>query len=240
MSQISVANDESHRSQTPQRSRNVSQISVANDESRPSQTPQRSRNVSQISVANEISSVKDSQSRAESRRSEQSPMRSQGRRSATPSSQRFISPSRSIELREEDGVTIIKGVDIDYVAANADLAEQAGHQLRKASKERKDSESRSSKLSGLADPVPQEHEKGSVPKYLQERREKWKKQAEEAEKKRKESEGCPDGYVKLSDAERRVALHKMKDEYQNICAEMARFPIRSDTLRVRQRRIELE
>ena len=32
----------------------------------------------------------------------------------------------------------------------------------------------------------------------------------------------------------------MKDEYKNICAEMARFPIRSDTLRVRQRRIELE
>ena len=32
-------------------------------------------------------------------------MRAQGenRRSATPSSQRFISPSRSIELREDDG-----------------------------------------------------------------------------------------------------------------------------------------
>merc|ERR1712203_111363 len=122
----------------------------------------------------------------------------------------------------------------------ADLAEQAGHHLRKASKERKDSESRSSKLSGLADPVPQDHEKGTVPRYLQERREKWKREAEEAEKKRKESEGCPDGHVKLSDAERRVALYKMKDEYRNICAEMARFPIRSDTLRVRQRRIELE
>ena len=138
------------------------------------------------------------------------------------------------------GASVIKGVDIDYVAANADLVEQAGHQLRKASKERKESESRSSKLSGLADPVPQEHEKGTVPRYLQERREKWKREAEEAEKKRKESEGCPDGHVKLSDAERRVALHKMKDEYRNICAEMARFPIRSDTLRVRQKRIELE
>ena len=32
----------------------------------------------------------------------------------------------------------------------------------------------------------------------------------------------------------------MKDEYRNICAEMSRFPIRSDTLRTRQRRIELE
>ena len=53
---------ESHRSQTPQRSRNISQISVANEiENHPSQTRQRSRNISQISVANEISSVKDSQ-----------------------------------------------------------------------------------------------------------------------------------------------------------------------------------
>ena len=118
--------------------------------------------------------------------------------------------------------------------------EQAGHQRRKASKERKDSESRSSKLSGLVEAVPQEHEKGTVPRYLQERREKWKKEAEEAEKARKESAGCPDGHVKLSDSERRVELHKMKEEYKNICAEMSRFPIRSDTLRVRQRRIELE
>ena len=120
------------------------------------------------------------------------------------------------------------------------MVEHAGHQRRKASRERKDSESRTSKLSGLVEPVPQEHEVGTVPKYLQERREKWKKEAEEAEKARKESAGCPPGHRKLSDAERMVALQRMKNEYKNICAEIARFPIRSDTLRTRQKRIELE
>lgn len=209
-------------------------------ETRRSQTPQKS--ISQISGVNDDAAGNVAESRTESRRSQMSPMRSQGenRRSNTPSSQRFISPSRSMDLREEDDISVIKGTDIDYVLANADLVEQAGHQRRKASKERKDSESRSSKLSGLADPLPQDHEKGTVPRYLLERREKWKKEAEQAEKARKESEGCPTGHVKLSDSERRVALHKMKDEYKDICAEMARFPIRSDTLRVRQRRIELE
>jgi hypothetical protein len=88
--------------------------------------------------------------------------------------------------------------------------------------------------------VPQEHEKGTVPRYLLERREKWRKESEEADKKRKESADAPVGKVKLTDSERLVALHKMKDEYKNICDEMSRFPIRSDTLRVRQRRIELE
>ena len=63
--------------------------------------------------------------------------------------------------------------------ANADLAHQAGQMRRKASRDRKDSESRSSKLSGLADPIPQEHEVGTVPRYLQERREKWKREAED-------------------------------------------------------------
>ena len=98
--------------------------------------------------------------------------------------------------------------------ANADLAAQAGHQRRKASRERKDSESQTSKLTGFADPVPQDHDVGSIPKYLQERRDKWKKEAEEAEKARKESAGCPPGHVNLSDAERRVALHKMNDKYK--------------------------
>ena len=136
--------------------------------------------------------------------------------------------------------SVVKGTDIDYVLANADLAGEAGHQRRRVSKERKDSESRCSKLSGLPEPIPQEQEVGTIPRYLLERREKWKKEAEAAEKARKESAGCPDGHIKLTEPERRVALHKMKDEYKNICAEMARFPIRSDTLRVRQRRIELE
>ena len=35
-------------------------------------------------------------------------------------------------------------------------------------------------------------------------------------------------------------LHKLKTEYKNVLAEMARFPVRSDTLRARQRRSVLE
>ena len=35
-------------------------------------------------------------------------------------------------------------------------------------------------------------------------------------------------------------LHKLKSEYKNILAEMARFPVRSDTLRARQKRSVLD
>ena len=124
---------------------------------------------------------------------------------------------------------------MDYVLANHDLAVEAGHHMRKASRERKESES-----SAVKSEVPSDYQVGKVPKYLQERRDKWKAEAEALEKKRKESEGCPEGHVLLTESQRLQGLHKLKSEYKTILAEMARFPVRSDTLRARQKRSVLE
>jgi len=154
--------------------------------------------------------------------------------------------SRESSIVKEDSsapgvpLNVVKGTDIDYVLANTELAGETGQHLRGAtratSRERKESESTASVKSD----TPSDYKMGKIPTYLQERRERWRAEAEAAEKKRKESEGCPDGHVLLSESQRLQGLHKLKSEYKNILAEMARFPVRSDTLRARQKRSVLE
>ena len=98
----------------------------------------------------------------------------------------------------EPAVQLVKGTDVDYVLANTELVGEAGHHLRKAPRERERKESESSSKSE----TPSDYKMGKIPNYLQERREKWRAEAEAAEKKRKESEGCPEGHVLLTESQR--------------------------------------
>ena len=91
--------------------------------------------------------------------------------------------------------------------ANTELVGEAGHHLRKASRERERKESESSSKSE----TPSDYKMGKIPSYLQERREKWRAEAEAAEKKRKESEGCPEGHVLLTESQRLQVKHYKHD-----------------------------
>ncbi|CAL8121838.1 unnamed protein product [Orchesella dallaii] len=83
------------------------------------------------------------------------------------------------------------------------------------------------------------HSLGTVPKYLKQRQEEWKIQEQE----RKEAEmnaNVPHGYVLLSDDERLEHLRSFKRNYDALINELNRIPIRIDTMRVRDHKVQLE
>lgn len=78
---------------------------------------------------------------------------------------------------------------------------------------------------------------GKLPKYLIEFKET------EMEKKRQEAlidPNCPIGHVPLNDDDRQQHIQFTKDKEQELINELNRLPMTSNTLRVRNRRIEIE
>lgn len=78
---------------------------------------------------------------------------------------------------------------------------------------------------------------GKLPKYLIEFKEK------EMEKNRQEAlidHDCPVGHILLTDEERQNTIQLTKEKLTELIAELNRLPMTSTTLRVRNRRIEIE
>lgn len=137
---------------------------------------------------------------------------------------------------EEEG-TVIRGNDIDYVKANKQCATAVGHHRRKeveaaleVAEQRKKSKSNK---------PPEKYKTGSVPKYLQQRQASWKEEAERVEAAKPDPD-CPAGHRRLPDGDRREALGQMKAQYQGLLDKANHFPVRSDTLRSRQMKAEIE
>ncbi|KAL0274540.1 UNVERIFIED_CONTAM: hypothetical protein PYX00_002641 [Menopon gallinae] len=51
---------------------------------------------------------------------------------------------------------------------------------------------------------------------------------------------CPPGHIPLPDQERKKTLHMLRVSYAELVREMNLLPVRTDTLRIRQRKIQLE
>ncbi|KAB0793671.1 hypothetical protein PPYR_13291 [Photinus pyralis] len=77
------------------------------------------------------------------------------------------------------------------------------------------------------------HQKGVLPKYLRDRKEELTKQCEL-------EPDCPDGHVLLPDEERKETLRVLRQSYADRIQELNSMPVRSDTLRMRRRKMELE
>ncbi|KAJ8959194.1 hypothetical protein NQ318_022456 [Aromia moschata] len=73
---------------------------------------------------------------------------------------------------------------------------------------------------------------GVLPKYLRGRKEETTKEVEE--------ETCPDGHVLLPEEERKETLRVLRQSYADRIQELNSLPVRSDTLRIRRRKTELE
>nr|CAD7194969.1 unnamed protein product [Timema douglasi] len=86
---------------------------------------------------------------------------------------------------------------------------------------------------------PSSYQRGVVPKYLRDRQEQWQK-ALEAKLANIPDPLCPEGHVPLLDQERKATLNLLRNSYTEMVKELNMMPVRSDTLRARQRKIELE
>ena len=75
--------------------------------------------------------------------------------------------------------------------------------------------------------------------YLQHRQASWKAEAERIEREKPDPD-CPVGHQKLPDGDRREILGQMKERYQHLLQQTNSFPVRADTLRVRQMKADIE
>lgn len=74
---------------------------------------------------------------------------------------------------------------------------------------------------------------------MQDRQTKWKEEAERKEREKPDPD-CPPNHVRLDDASRLDALTAMKSDYQELLSELSRFSVRADTIRIRQRKRDIE
>ncbi|CAK9800052.1 Enkurin domain-containing protein 1 [Anthophora quadrimaculata] len=86
--------------------------------------------------------------------------------------------------------------------------------------------------------APTNYRLGIVPKYIKNRKETQEK-AQKAKAEEIDSK-CPNGHVPLPDSERKETLRILRKNYQDYVNELNMLPIKVDTLRAQQRKIEIE
>ena len=92
---------------------------------------------------------------------------------------------------------------------------------------------------GCGDPMvaPPSYQRGVIPKYLSKRK---SEQAIASAKARDIDHNCPPGHVSMPDAERRETLDLILKKYNDLISELNKMPVRTDTLKMKQRKIEIE
>ncbi|XP_028853154.1 enkurin domain-containing protein 1 [Denticeps clupeoides] len=137
---------------------------------------------------------------------------------------RSSTPSRSTTPRDPNSEMLVRGRTIDFVSHNARTAGKMG--LR-----------RSQSLQDVRPPPTAE--KGRVPQYLEERKEQWRREAEERRRNAPDP-SAPAGHTLMPERERVTNLTKLKEAHSSLVSELQSLPVRTDTLNVRSRRAELD
>uniref|UniRef100_A0A3B1K3R5 Enkurin domain containing 1 n=1 Tax=Astyanax mexicanus TaxID=7994 RepID=A0A3B1K3R5_ASTMX len=120
----------------------------------------------------------------------------------------------------------VRGHFVDFVSHNARAA-------------RKTALKRSQSLQDLNNKQPPSAVKGRVPQYLEERKEQWRREAEERRRNAPDP-SAPAGHTQMSDRERRETLNSLRENHRSLVSELLSLPVRADTVSVRSRRAELD
>ncbi|XP_049876161.1 enkurin domain-containing protein 1-like isoform X2 [Pectinophora gossypiella] len=86
--------------------------------------------------------------------------------------------------------------------------------------------------------LPSGYQKGVLPKYLRERKESVKET--DGVKADDDQAICPPGHVTLPDTERKETLRMLRNSFAELVSELNKMPVKTDTLRMRNRKMELE
>ncbi|NWI70888.1 ENKD1 protein, partial [Todus mexicanus] len=129
----------------------------------------------------------------------------------------------------------VEGKSIDFIKHNALNAKRAP--LR-----------RSQSLQALAELLQQKHreqeeyntkQKGHVPQYLLERKELWRRETEERLRNLPDPD-TPPGHTMMLEGQRLETLDNLKQSQEQLIKDLVMLPVRSDTLSMQRRRVELE
>ncbi|XP_074008331.1 enkurin domain-containing protein 1 isoform X2 [Numenius arquata] len=131
--------------------------------------------------------------------------------------------------------TEVEGKSIDFVKHNARNAKRAS--LR-----------RSQSLQALAELLEQKQreqeeynakQKGHVPQYLLERKELWRRQMEERLRNLPDPD-TPPGHTMMPESQRLETLGNLKQSQEQLIKDLVMLPMRTDTLSMQKRQVELE
>ncbi|XP_027749773.1 enkurin domain-containing protein 1 isoform X1 [Empidonax traillii] len=129
----------------------------------------------------------------------------------------------------------VEGRSIDFIKHNACNAKRAP--LR-----------RSQSLQALAELLAQKHreqeeyntkQKGHVPQYLLERKELWRKQMEEQLRNLPDPD-TPPGHTMMPEDQRLETLSNLKQSQEQLIKDLVLLPMRGDSLKMQNRRVDLE
>ncbi|XP_061117436.1 enkurin domain-containing protein 1 [Conger conger] len=122
----------------------------------------------------------------------------------------------------------VQGRAVDFVSYNA---RSAGKTVLR----------RSQSLQNLSpkQAPPTSSQKGRVPQYLEERKEQWRREAED-KRRNTPDPSIPPGHTLMSEQERLETLESLKDTQQSLVKDLLSLPVRVDTLSVRTRRTQLD
>ncbi|XP_053126881.1 enkurin domain-containing protein 1 [Hemicordylus capensis] len=136
--------------------------------------------------------------------------------------------SRNAKSQEEDR-------KVDFITHNAQNAKRA--QLQ-----------RSRSLQSLAEVLEQKRkeqeeynakQKGQVPRYLVERKDHWRKEAEQRQHDVPDPT-MPPGHAKMPESQRLETLRNLKQTQEQLLKDLVLLPVRTDTLSIKNRRAGLE
>ncbi|NXU56653.1 ENKD1 protein, partial [Turnix velox] len=135
-----------------------------------------------------------------------------------------------------DGTQLeVEGRSIDFIKHNARTAKRAA--LRRSHSLQA--------LSQLLEHKQQQQEeynskqKGHVPQYLLERKELWRRELEEQLRNLPDPD-TPPGHTMMPERQRLDTLGDLKQSQEQLMRELVMLPVRSDTLSMQKRRVELE
>ncbi|KAK7934431.1 hypothetical protein WMY93_005327 [Mugilogobius chulae] len=121
---------------------------------------------------------------------------------------------------------LIQGHSVNFIKLNANAAGKTV--LR-----------RSQSLSSLKDkPVPSAV-KGQVPQYLEERKEQWRREAEERRRNAPDP-SAPVGHTLMPESERQETLKSLKESHRSLVTELLSLPLKADNLSVQTRKAHLD
>ncbi|XP_072537102.1 enkurin domain-containing protein 1 isoform X2 [Salminus brasiliensis] len=97
----------------------------------------------------------------------------------------------------------------------------------------------SESLQDLRNKQPPSAVKGRVPQYLEERKQQWRREAEERRKNTPDP-SVPAGHTQMSEREKQETLKSLKETHRSLVSELLSLPVRADTVSVRSRRAEID
>ncbi|XP_053554451.1 enkurin domain-containing protein 1 [Bombina bombina] len=154
----------------------------------------------------------------------------QPKRSQSPGPGR---PRTPLNLEEQE--MQVRGSGIDFISYNARNARRT-HVRRSLSlqnlNEIQEQKQREQKEYDVK-------QKGHVPQYLVDLKERWRKEIEER-KKQTPDPACPPGHTMMTEVKRQETLNNIKQTQAQMIKELLLLPVRADNLSIQKRRTELE